>query len=391
MSMPGLPASERLQRAGTIAWSLIGVLVVAAMIVWALIKIRIIFPPIVLAMLIIYLLNPIVTRLERRGVNRTLGAVFTYVVIFGTLSAIAIGLTPVVQREASHFSDQWPSFRNNIVSEARGFSDWADRHLDVHLRTDKFSCILGADSSVDPTITSQTECDQTIRDFRAAVSRRSGRLIDIGSSLLQAVLLFVVAPLIALYMLIDLPRLKRETVRLIPRAHREEVVDLASKAARIGGNFVRGQLFLGLLVGVLSALGFAIVGLPFWLVIGALAGILTLVPVIGGLIATVIAALVALVAGSLGLAIKAVVVEFVVQQINNHFFNPWVMRAAVQLHPATVMLAILAGGAIAGFWGVLLVVPVVAVSKLLLSHVWQTRVLGAEVSPFTAPPASQKT
>lgn len=385
--MPALPGSERLRRAGIVAWSLIGVLIVAAMVVWALVKIRIVFPPIVLALLIIYLLNPIVTRLERRGVNRTLGALFTYVVIFGIVTAVAVGLTPVVQREASHFSDEWPSFRDNIISQAQNVGDWADHHLGVHLRTDKLSCVLGADSSVGATTMSHAECDKTVHDFRAALGKRSGRLIDIGSSLLQAVLLFVVAPLIALYMLIDLPRLKRETVRLIPHNHRDEVVDLASKAARIGGNFVRGQLFLGLLVAVLSAVGFAIIGLPFWVVIGALAGILTLVPVIGGLIATVIAALVALVGGSLSLAIKAIVVEFAVQQINNHFFNPWVMRAAVQLHPATVMLAILAGGAIAGFWGVLLAVPVVAVSKLLLSHVWQTRVLGAEVSPFTAPSA----
>jgi predicted PurR-regulated permease PerM len=389
--MPALPGSERLRRAGIVAWSLIGVLIVAAMVGWALIKIRIIFPPIVLALLIIYVLNPIVSRLERRGVNRTLGALFTYVVIFGIVATIAISLTPVVQREVSHFSDDWPAFRNNIVAQARDFSDWADRHLDVHLRTDKLSCILGADSSIDPSITSQSDCDKTVRDFRAAVSRRSGRLIDIGSSLLQAILLFIVAPLIALYMLVDLPHLKREAVRLIPQSHRDEVVDLASKAARIGGNFVRGQLFLGLLVGFLSALGFAIIGLPFWLVIGALAGFLTLIPVIGGLIATVIAALVALFGGSVSLAIKAIVVEFVVQQINNHFFNPWVMRAAVQLHPATVMLAILAGGAIAGFWGVLLVVPVIAVSKLLLSHVWQTRVLGAEVSPFSTPSISGET
>ncbi|MDQ3879119.1 MAG: AI-2E family transporter [Actinomycetota bacterium] len=389
MSMPTLPASERLRRAGTVAWSLIGVLIVAAMVVWALIKVRVIFPPVVLAMLIIYLLNPIVTRLERRGVNRTLGAIFTYVVIFGIVSAVAIGLTPVIQREATHFSEQWPGFRNNIINQARDVSAWADDHLGVHFRTDRLSCVLGADATIDPTITSQADCDKTVRDFHAAVSRRSGRLIDIGSSLLQAVLLFVVAPLIALYMLVDLPRLKRQTVRLVPESHRDEVVDLASKAGRIGGNFVRGQLFLGLLVAVLSALGFAIIGLPFWLVIGAIAGIFTLVPVVGGLIATVIAALVGLVGGTLALAIKAIVVEFAVQQINNHFFNPWVMRAAVQLHPATVMLAILAGGALGGFWGVFLAVPIVAVSKLLLSHVWQTRVLGAEVSPFAgtaAPP-----
>jgi hypothetical protein len=76
------------------------------------------------------------------------------------------------------------------------------------------------------------------------------------------------------------------------------------------------------------------------------------------------------------------VVEIIVQQIDNHFLSPNVMKRTVRVHPVTVMLSLLAGGALAGFWGVLLAVPTVAVVKLVLGHLWATRVLGAEVTPY---------
>jgi predicted PurR-regulated permease PerM len=82
--------------------------------------------------------------------------------------------------------------------------------------------------------------------------------------------------------------------------------------------------------------------------------------------------------------VQAAVVEIIVQQIDNHFLSPNVMKRTVRIHPVTVMLSLLAGGALAGFWGVLLAVPAVAVFKLVLGHLWATRVLGAEASPFGA-------
>jgi len=148
------------------------------------------------------------------------------------------------------------------------------------------------------------------------------------------------------------------------------------------GGFFRGQLFVALMVGALSAFGFWIIDLPFWLVIGAIAGFFNLVPLVGPFIGGAIGFLVGTVTGGVGLGLRAALVELVVQQLDNHIVSPMVMRRTVQLHPATVVLALLAGGTLAGFWGVLLGVPAVAVAKILLGHVWITRVLGERVTPF---------
>src|SRR5207249_4648318 len=106
-----------------------------------------------------------------------------------------------------------------------------------------------------------------------------------------------------------------------------------------------------------------------------------LIPMVGPFIGGGIGFAVGTISGGIGLGLKAALVEFVVQQLDNHIISPQVMRFTVQVHPATVALSILAGGAVAGFWGVLLGVPAVAVGKILLGHLWTTRVLAEEVTP----------
>jgi predicted PurR-regulated permease PerM len=141
---------------------------------------------------------------------------------------------------------------------------------------------------------------------------------------------------------------------------------------------------VALIVGVLTSIGFWIIGLPFWLVIGAIAGLTNLIPLVGPFIGGGLGLIVGVVSEGVGLGLQAGVVALVVQQIDNHIISPNVMKRTVQLHPVTVMLSILAGGALAGFWGVLLGVPTVAVVKLLMSHFWTTRVLGTSASPYAS-------
>jgi predicted PurR-regulated permease PerM len=380
---PRLPASERLRRAGIAAWSIIGILILGAVSVWALLKVRVIFPPLVLAILIIYLLNPLVTRLQRRGVPRVVGSLGSYVVVLGGLALLVITLIPLVSEQVTDFSRRWPELR----TQALEFVDVTVGRLEAGLNTDidttQISCLLGADDTLGDHPTA-ARCDEVTRQLREQVVAQAGRLTQVGSSLLEVLLVFVVGPLIALYLLIDLPQLSRDLKNLVPQSHRDEFVDLGGKVSSAVGGFFRGQLLVALVVGLLSALGFRIIGLPFWFVIGAVAGFFNLVPLIGPYIGGALGFFVGLLTGGLGLGLRAALVELIVQQLDNHFISPNVMRRTVNLHPVTVMLSLLAGSAIAGFWGVLLGVPTVAVAKVTLGHLWATRVLGQPVSPHAA-------
>jgi len=187
--------------------------------------------------------------------------------------------------------------------------------------------------------------------------------------------------------LIDLPHLQRDIVNLAPEHLRDELSDLGSKVGRAVGGFFRGQLLVALLVGIMSSFGFWAVGLDFWLPIGAIAGFTNLIPLVGPFIGGSLGFLVGTITEDIRVGLLAALVALIVQQIDNHVISPNVMRRTVQLHPVTVMLSLLAGGTLAGFWGVLLAVPGVAVAKLLLGHLWATRVLGVPPSPFSPVPA----
>ncbi|MDQ4126034.1 MAG: AI-2E family transporter [Actinomycetota bacterium] len=387
---PRLPAGERLRRAGIAAWSVIGILITVAIALWLLYEIRVIFPPLVLALLIIYLLNPIVTRLHERGVRRSAGAVLAYVVVLGGLTVVGMILAPGISAQVTNFSQNVPELRADLVETVNDFAAELDDRFGLDIDTEQISCLLGPEGTSVEGEFSTAECNQVTREFRESISHHAGQITEIGFSVLEGLLVFILAPLLALYILIDLPQLQRDALNLVPESHREEFADLGSKIGRAVGGFFRGQLLVALLVGVMSSVGFWIIGLPFWLVIGAIAGFTNLIPLVGPFIGGGLGLIVGTVTEGSGLGLLAALVALIVQQIDNHVISPNVMKRTVQIHPATVMLSLLAGGTIAGFWGVLLGVPAVAVVKLLLAHFWTTRVLGEDVSPHARVGGSQE-
>jgi predicted PurR-regulated permease PerM len=364
------------------AWALIGLGIVAAAAIWALFRISIIFPPLVIALIIIYALNPIVSRLERRGIRRGIGAVGSYILIAGLLTALGFALTPLASRQIETFEDDWPVFRDRLVTVVDDSVEGINDRLGTDFSTTQFDCLIGSEEIGEGGGPSVEQCDRATQRFREFFESQTSRLTEIGTSVIEVLLWFVIGPLIALYLLMDLPQLQRDMLNLVPSAHKEEAADLAGKIGRAVGGFFRGQLVVAFLVGLMSAIGFAIIDLPFWFVIGAIAGFFNLIPLVGPFIGGGIGFIIGTVYGGVGLGIQAAVVEIIVQQIDNHFLSPNVMRRTVQIHPVTVMLSLLAGGALAGFWGVLLAVPAVAVVKLVLGHLWATRVLGSEITPY---------
>lgn len=391
--MPGstpsrLPSGERLRRLGIAAWSIIGVLLLIAISSWLLFKIRVIFPPLVLALLIIYLLNPLVTRLEHKGVPRSMGVVLAYMVASGILFVLISTFAPLVSRQVEKFGEDWPAFRVEIVEFVQESATSLEDRLGASIDTARVPCLLGLEDAPGLVLPSEARCDRVTSEFRDQIVSHADRITELGFSVLEGLLVFILAPLLALYLLIDLPQLQRDVLNLVPEDNRQEVADLGSKVGRAVGGFFRGQLFVALIVGVLSSAGFALVGLPFWLVIGAIAGFTNLIPLVGPFIGGTLGFLVGTVSEGVGLGLRAALVAIIVQQIDNHVISPNIMKRTVQLHPATVMLSLLAGGTLAGFWGMLLGVPSVAVAKLLLGHLWTTRVLGSEDSPYARPSAN---
>src|SRR5688500_13401940 len=145
---PRLPAGERLRRAGIGAWSIIGILLLVATAAWFLFTIRVIFPPLVLALLLIYLLNPVVTRLERRKISRPVGAVFAVVALFGLLTLIGFIAAPFVTTQAEDYSDRWPQFRVDLANSVEDLAASVEERTGIAVDASRVSCLFGSDDDV---------------------------------------------------------------------------------------------------------------------------------------------------------------------------------------------------------------------------------------------------
>lgn len=357
--------TERFRRLGIIAWAFIGILILAGVGAWAMFQIREVFPPLVLALVTIYLLNPIVSRLERTGVPRLAGSCLTYTAFLSVVSVALLLLVPVLIHQAQDLAENFP----RTVERIADFADRVTRALE-----DRFP-----DFNLSEWISSRL----------GAVGENLG---SVGRFLLgaaQTLALLLIGPIIAFYLLVDLPRLQRSAILLIPPSRRSEAVELASSVGRTMGGFFRGQLIVALIVGVLSSIALLIVGLPYWLVVGMITGLFNIIPLIGPFIGAIPGLVIA---GALRPPITMLWVALAltaVQQIDNHFISPNVMRFTVRLHPVTVMVSLIAGATLAGFWGMLLAVPAVASVKLVVAHFWRTRVpWGHEVFHEAPPPAA---
>ncbi len=160
---------------------------------------------------------------------------------------------------------------------------------------------------------------------------------------------------------------------------------LARRLCTAIGGYFRGQLAVAIVVGIMASIGMLLIDLPFWLIVGMIAGLFNMIPLIGPWVGAVPGIVIAFTTGGgLGKAIAVAVVMAIGQQIDNHIISPIVMQRAVHLHPAVVMLALLAGGTLGGFFGLLLAVPATATLKIVLGHVWRHFVLGEPLDEIEA-------
>ena len=352
--------TERLRRAGQVSWALVGVaamLAILGLIAWTL---RVVFPPLILAGAIVFVLNPLVSWLHRRGIHRALGTALAYAGVLGLITLAGLIIVPLANDQAHELSDEWPAI-----------SDKAERWID-NLSEDSKGTFWEFDSQ---EVKDSFDNDDTpLRD-------QLRRARTIGLRVFHILLILFLGPVVAFYMLVDLPHIRNSLEDLIPDGARREVMVVAHRLNRAIGGFFRGQLFVALIVGTMCSIGLAIIGLKFWFLVGMVAGLFNIIPLIGPWVGGIPGVVIALTTGTPVQAALVVAIMVGAQQIDNHFITPQVMHRAVHLHPSVVILALLAGGTLAGFFGLLIAVPVAAALKIIIGHMWRVHILGRPIDP----------
>ncbi|MGR3435364.1 MAG: AI-2E family transporter [Shimia sp.] len=335
-------------RTQTVYWGIAGVLTVA--ILWVLGDVIL---PFVLGGAIAYLLDPVADRLERAGCSRVLATVIIAIAATLLFIVLALAVVPTLIQQAVSLFNTAPQL----------FADLRDA------LNQRFPELMDQNNAVRRSIASVGETIQS----------RGGELVNAlfssARGVVNVILLFVIVPVVAFYLLLDWDRMVARIDDLLPRDHVHTIRRLAREVDATLAGFVRGMGTVCLILGTYYAVALMLVGLQFGLVVGFVAGLVTFIPYLGALIGGILAIGLALFQfwgpetvdgetirqGTDWLRIGLVAAIFVAgQAVEGNVLTPKLVGNSVGLHPVWLLFSLSLFGALFGFVGLLIAVPVAA-------------------------------
>jgi predicted PurR-regulated permease PerM len=229
-----------------------------------------------------------------------------------------------------------------------------------------------------PTFGATSDFEASLGTIQQALGEATQGVFSALSSAFGGVIFLLAVLVLTLYLIIEEDALMLIVKQITPPKYHNYLADAAQRVQNKMGQWLRGQLFLMLFVGVLTYIGLLILGMPFALVLALLAGIFELIPYAGPLLGGIPAVIVALNISPL-MVVLVIVLYFLVQQIENHLLVPKVMEKAVGLNPVIIIVAVLIGAKIGGILGAILAVPVATVLATILGDIYHRRYKSAAV------------
>ncbi len=345
---------QRVRLTAVTVWAAIGSLLLLAVTGWVIGRIAGALVPFVIAFIMVFLLNWPVRELVKRGMSRGAAAAVCIMAALLVLVGAMTLIGPFVGRQIVSFANAAPDHFRQIEGAIQVLED---RYANMAF-------------------------PQWVAGFIAAASARLSQLvISLGNDVARLVVStggglaagffdFVIAIVIAFWALRDLPKLRAEVVTLVGPRYERDAEHLIGTVTRVVGGYLRGQTIASATTGTLATIGLAIVGVPYALVLGLITLVFNYVPYVGPFSAAIIAGLVGLFKGPV-IALLAVVVIAVAQNVTDTFVTPRVMSEQVDLHPTLVIFSLLVGGSLFGIPGMLFAIPVAATGKGLFVYYYE--------------------
>ncbi len=330
--------------------------------------------PVVLAFLLTLLFSIIVSGpvdyLARKGVGRGLGTAIVLGSLVLVLGLAGFVLGSVVEEQARQLIESFPTFLYDAQSVAENA-----------LGT------LGLETELSPD---PQQVWDSARNFFSGGTVST--VVGVGASVANVLSMGVVVVLATIYMVVRPTPLINGFVALFPAGRRQRVREILGEVYQGVQRWFLGQLTSMAVIGLLFTVGLSLIGIPFALLLGLLAGLLAFIPFIGALISVIPPILLGLADDPIK-ALWVVLAYMVVQFIEGNVVYPLVMSRAVSLHPAVVVFALLIMGTLFGFVGVLLAIPLVAALHVLMRELWINRMdqLGTDPNPPEEEPSKERT
>jgi len=330
---------------------------------WLLATTGFVFAPFVLALVLAYVLDPVVNRAQKLGISRaTAIALLVIPVLGGGVAALVVGV-PALAEQTTEVVRRFPELARTVADRLEGFRA---RFLQVDLPfvdegalTDRLRNL----SSQDVVAFLDDRREMLARELWSGVLGLGRGLASAATILGYAVL----TPVLTFYLLRDYDRLVARVGELVPERRRKAVFSFAAEYDDLLSRYLRGQVTVALLVGLITGVGLWILRFPYAGLIGALVAVFGVVPYLGLVLSLVPAVTVAFLTGDVaGSLLKVAGVYGVAQGLESAVISPRIVGGSVGLHPVWVVLALAVGGFFFGFVGLLIAVPVAVGVKLLV-------------------------
>jgi predicted PurR-regulated permease PerM len=305
---------------------------------------------------LVFLLRVPVAWMERKGVPRVLGAAIMYVVTLAVIAVILLIFLPVIIEQIIGFASLVPGYVND---SGNFFNTIYHNYRDVI-----------QDTNIQQVVTSLGE--ELTRWSVGLASESASFMFTAGSSIANAFLVAGVSLIVGFWILKDLPTIGKEIMVIVGPRRSEDVRFITRAFSRSLGGYLRGMVVSCVCTGTMAGIAYAIIGIPYPLVMAFFTGLMVFIPFIGPTIAWLLAGLIGLFVAPL-VGILALALTIAAQMVNDNFIAPRVMSSNVELFPGLILVVIFVGAALGGIFGMLCAVPLTAAVKQIFVYYFEKR------------------
>lgn len=310
--------------------------------------------PVILAIVFFYILNPLVTFLEKRKISRKLGTAivlggFALLMVWGVVSLI-----PILVDQITAFVEAFPDYIDTLNGRFEEFivgSPFESYYNDV---ANNFDSIVG-------------DIPQMIWNW---VNNSSQRIFSVFSTISNVVVVLVTFPIILFFMLAERGKFKPFIMKMTPPVWRDDLDILGNRMADVLGSYIVGEALVALSLGAILLAGYLIIGLDYAFALAVIATITAVIPFIGATIGIIPAVVVAAFT-SPSMLLKMAVVWVLAQTVQGNLIEPNIIGKSLKMHPLTIIIVLLIMGNLLGLIGMILGIPIFAIIKVLFDHIFE--------------------
>lgn len=306
--------------------------------------------PFIISALIAYLLYPLVEKLHSMNIHRGLAILLIYLIFFGGTGYLFYLGYPLIIHQLGDLNENLPEFiilYEKLIYEVYEYTSFLPEV--VHDKMDEI--ILSLETSLD---------------------RLTTKLVAGFAKIMDMIFIISVIPVLVFYFIKDYRKIRSFFIKFIPFKYRDDASNLMFEVDKGLGGYIRGQLIVSLFVSLASLIIFKLLNIRYALLLAIVMGITNIIPYFGPIIGAIPAVTVAYTTAG-NKVIFVILALFLIQIIEGNLLSPYIMGKSIKIHPVAIIFVLLLGGQLFGIWGMILAVPVLTISKVIISQLLALR------------------